>query len=764
MCHRRGTPPFPIGRLVLAVLLLFCEHEMSTRALAADPKPGRTEPPTAESIVKRAAAFLKNAKSLSVRIEVQPNLNNPRLRSTRTIAIERPNRIAIGDLPAAPFSSAIVCDGKTLLVTQFRKYIEDSAPASLDELLDDIATIEIRVDPILSALCADEPGDALMRDVKKTKYVGTETIDEQRTHHLLLTGDVGDWDLWVNADGDPLVRRIRVDLSKFVDGDPGPFAIQPRSGYVQDFRDWRIDRGHDASTFVVRAPEGATRVETFIEPPKSQDRSPSPLLGKPAPEIDVKQLDGGQFELADERREHIVVLGFWSTSSFSRGQELPLLAELAQFYASQGVVFRVVADADESKTIRKTLARKKLNLPVLLDPVRGIAGPYQVLETPTFVIVDKQGTVQSVHVGVNAKTTGKLLEDIDAVVAGKDVAGETLRRASETKRIQAVGMKEVWSLEGSYHDTATGPKPEQCFAIRDDSPKALVERLNLGGKVVETLQLPEEQAFIVRTARLAPGVTGFLTSESWSSSVVATNSDGTKRWEIAGRNGVNDISAADLTGDGVDETIIGHNIGGGLAVYSSEGRPLWSHPALGTVGHVAAGDTDGDGTPEVVATSEADGCLHLFSGPTGAPIRTINVGVELSVVRVAPARSSPGSKGAALLALGIGGKYWVMFVLEGDGTIRRKIEFAKQSAGCHSLAVAPGGNLAAVGFRDGVVCVVDLDQGTVIARAEKQGAAPNVGWLPRGAQVNPILLVATGDALNAFRLKPNASRRGAGEP
>ena len=82
-------------------------------------------------------------------------------------------------------------------------------------------------------------------------------------------------------------------------------------------------------------------------------------------------------------------------------------------------------------------------------------------------------------------------------------------------------------------------------------------------------------------------------------------------WSYLGGGGVDDVWAADLNGDGLDEVIIGYNGGTGVHVLDHSGKLLWKNTAVANVWHVDAGNFAGDGRPAVVTTSAA-GKVHLL--------------------------------------------------------------------------------------------------------------------------------------------------------
>ena len=100
--------------------------------------------------------------------------------------------------------------------------------------------------------------------------------------------------------------------------------------------------------------------------------------------------------------------------------------------------------------------------------------------------------------------------------------------------------------------------------------------------------------------------------------------------------GVDDVWAADLNGDGMDEVIIGYRGFTGLHVLDSAGHLLWKNTEMGNVSHVTAGNVDASSGPEVITTS-ATGKVSIFDG-AGKHLRDIDPGIYGSMVRACATR------------------------------------------------------------------------------------------------------------------------------
>ncbi|TWU26397.1 Thiol-disulfide oxidoreductase ResA [Novipirellula galeiformis] len=123
--------------------------------------------------------------------------------------------------------------------------------------------------------------------------------------------------------------------------------------------------------------------------------SDSRLLGKPAPPLSLKTLDGDSFDLG-ERKGRVVVLDFWASWS---APSLRSLAEVSQVIAAlgDGEVDWVAINLEESAE-SATRARKRVGVDatVLLDVDGDAAYVYQAKSLPHTVVIDRNGVVVNV--------------------------------------------------------------------------------------------------------------------------------------------------------------------------------------------------------------------------------------------------------------------------------------------------------------------------------------------------------------------------------
>jgi thiol-disulfide isomerase/thioredoxin len=148
---------------------------------------------------------------------------------------------------------------------------------------------------------------------------------------------------------------------------------------------------------------------------------PHPLVGKSAPLFTTTFLDGSPFDLAQQQGK-IVILDFWATWCPPCREALPTLSEVAAEYRDRGVVLFAVDLQETPEEIKPFLDQSGLDLTVVLDSDGAIAKQYLVEGIPQTVIVDQQGKVRFVHVGLSGDLRQRLSRELGELIAAAPAA------------------------------------------------------------------------------------------------------------------------------------------------------------------------------------------------------------------------------------------------------------------------------------------------------------------------------------------------------
>ena len=213
-------------------------------------------------IVKKTGELYKNTKSFHTEgtfvTKVENSGEKRDIKVNAIYDIERPNRLSLktqleGDSAKGP---DIVADGKTLTVhAKGRKqYTQEDSPENLGEM----GIKLLRLGPAMTGMLfanvlADDPADLLMQGVNSCSYVGKDKVDDTQVDRMKFSQDGFDWELWVAAEGKPLVLRM-VRIAETGDG---------KVTTTETYKNWKLDAAIAKDTFTFSAPSGVKKVDEF---------------------------------------------------------------------------------------------------------------------------------------------------------------------------------------------------------------------------------------------------------------------------------------------------------------------------------------------------------------------------------------------------------------------------------------------------------------------------------------------------------------------
>jgi hypothetical protein len=238
--------------VIAACVALLALGAASGAAAAGQPA---VEPRAAE-ILRGALAHLAAARSLTLRAEVTTETTLPsgekiQYPGTLEVSLRRPDRLwyrAEGELRR----TAAWYDGKefSLLDTEKNVCATTPAPADLTRLFAEMEA-KLGFRPPLSVLLRDDSVAVVTGRVTSGFLVGQGTVGGTLCHHLAFRQEGIDWQVWIAAEGAPLIKRIVLTRKK------APAA--PQSTYSQ--LAWDFATPLDDALFRFTPPPGAVRCD-----------------------------------------------------------------------------------------------------------------------------------------------------------------------------------------------------------------------------------------------------------------------------------------------------------------------------------------------------------------------------------------------------------------------------------------------------------------------------------------------------------------------
>jgi cytochrome c-type biogenesis protein CcmF len=124
-----------------------------------------------------------------------------------------------------------------------------------------------------------------------------------------------------------------------------------------------------------------------------------PLPGELAPSFSAVDIAGNDFRLLDYRGE-VVVLNFWATWCPQCEDEIPAFETVWREVGADGVQFVGVAMNDSAAAVSAVASEQDVSFPLIVEEEGQITSSYGVTGVPETFIIDQDGKVAFIHVGV----------------------------------------------------------------------------------------------------------------------------------------------------------------------------------------------------------------------------------------------------------------------------------------------------------------------------------------------------------------------------
>jgi hypothetical protein len=217
--------------------------------------------PRAESRLQELSDFLGSARTLSFTAdsffdEIEDSGVKIKRFIVHDVVLKRPDRLYFRSTFDDGGTREGWYNGKKLVVAApgVDSYVEIEAPGSVDALLDFVQEnyqLSVPISDLLYSSLFAAQSEHLLSGV----YLGQRSLRDTTLDHLSFESVGADWQVWMDAGGPPVPRRIVIAFVG-TEGEPE---------YMASFRDWKFDQAVSLDVFEFEPPANWKR----LEPPKS---------------------------------------------------------------------------------------------------------------------------------------------------------------------------------------------------------------------------------------------------------------------------------------------------------------------------------------------------------------------------------------------------------------------------------------------------------------------------------------------------------------
>jgi hypothetical protein len=200
--------------------------------------------------------FMGNLSAFSAKADIDSeiiDLEGQKLQfsSSAEIVLERPGNLHVNRQGAIAHMDFIF-DGKvlTLYGRNLNVYFQMDSPGTTDTAIETLHH-GIGLDAPGADLFLTDPYTTLSEGVVSNAYLGTAYVNGVECHYLTFREAQVDWQLWINAEGDPLPMKYII-TTKWLTGAPQ---------YAVRFHDWNTAPKIKPGQFDFKVPKGAKKLE-----------------------------------------------------------------------------------------------------------------------------------------------------------------------------------------------------------------------------------------------------------------------------------------------------------------------------------------------------------------------------------------------------------------------------------------------------------------------------------------------------------------------
>ena len=330
-----------------------------------------------------------------------------------TIAMKRPASLSVHMKNPATEQYFFTSDTQTIqYIPEFNQYVvvpQRTPPEKIVRAASN--SIRLPAIAIFAELVKESPFAPVLAADTPIEIIGQEKINDVLCDQVRFTYTDFKCDVWIEQGENAVIHRIVPDLSPMKEGYIQQGINVETFDTTLNILYWQPNYTDD-SILTYTPKEDVELVAQFYRP-----LPPAPALkfiGKEAPLIELKQLDGETFTLASKIGKEIIVLDFWATWCTPCRIGMPILEKVTNEF--EDVKLYAINRQEGPDLINLFMKEAGLDLNVLLDSDDVASVAYLAETIPLTIIIGRDGLVKKVHNGISRTYEEDIRAELTEVV------------------------------------------------------------------------------------------------------------------------------------------------------------------------------------------------------------------------------------------------------------------------------------------------------------------------------------------------------------
>ena len=155
---------------------------------------------------------------------------------------------------------------------------------------------------------------------------------------------------------------------------------------------------------------------------------------KPAPALNLRDINGKQFSLKELLTKGPVIIWFWNSCCGIKQKQLESLKYIYNTYKGQGLEIIAISEDGVKKTAKTKQAVKVKKIPfiVVMDKSKNLLGKFQAFAVPSIYVITRDGKIHFTHSGYMPGDEKKLEKVLAPLFQKEDKESEE-KKGTENK-------------------------------------------------------------------------------------------------------------------------------------------------------------------------------------------------------------------------------------------------------------------------------------------------------------------------------------------